>query len=275
MCTLHAHRRAEIGYLGKHASAVAHFIATDNEKFDFGAFTTEMREAFPTLKYAIIARGDVPAGMADAHSMQAMIDAQPWAEAQAFVQNQDRDPLQVGLFQLSGGSTGIPKIIPRFNYEYVYQLQTVAKFNGYTSDEVFMFPTPVLHNANMGCMSLPVMLGGGTYLVAPEVTPQLFLRMLVRHRPTMMGVVGPLLDRFQELGISKQISFSLRGLIGAYALRPLAGCHFDEFRCSSGSDPTCGRFTRLWDDGRIADVYPSDRSQRCAGQLCRPAGLSF
>ncbi|MEM9773048.1 MAG: AMP-binding protein [Chloroflexota bacterium] len=223
LCTLHAHRRAEIGYLGKHASAVAHFIATDSEKFDFGAFATEMREAIPTLKHAIVARGDIPAGMADAHSMQAMIDAQPLTEAQAFVQNQDRDPLQVGLFQLSGGSTGIPKIIPRFNYEYVYQLRTVAEFNGYVADEVFMLPTPVLHNANMGCMSLPVMLGGGTYLVAPEVTPQVFLRMLVRHRPTMMGVVGPLLDRFQELGISKKISFSVRGLIGAYALRRLRG----------------------------------------------------
>ncbi|MEM7111894.1 MAG: AMP-binding protein [Chloroflexota bacterium] len=223
MCTLHAHRRAEISYLGNHASAVAHFIATDNAKFDFGAFATEMRAAVPTLKHVIVARGELPAGMADAHDMQAMIDAQPLAEAQAFVQNQDRDPLQVGVFQLSGGSTGIPKIIPRFNYEYVYQFRKVAEFNSYDSNEVFMIPTPVVHNANMGCMSLPVMLAGGTYLVAPTVTPQVFLRMLVRYRPTGMGVVGPLLDRFQELGISKKVKFTPRGLIGAYALRRLQG----------------------------------------------------
>ncbi len=223
ICTLHAHRRAEISYLGNHASAVAHFIATDNQKFDFGQFAEEMRAEIPTLKHVIVARGDVPAGMADAHSIQVLIDAQPLEEAQAFVQNQDRDPLQVGIFQLSGGSTGIPKIIPRFNYEYVYQFRTVAKFNGYRSDDVIMLPTPVLHNANIGCFSLPGMLSGATYLVAPEVTPAVFLRMLVRHRPSMMGVVGPLLDRFQELGISKKIKFTPRGLIGAYALRRLRG----------------------------------------------------
>ena len=117
---------------------------------------TEMRAAVPTLKHVIVARGELPAGMADAHDMQAMIDAQPLAEAQAFVQNQDRDPLQVGVFQLSGGSTGIQKIIPRFNYEYVYQFRKVAEFNGYDTS---------LHEARL--QNLFDLLGN----IFPESTP--------------------------------------------------------------------------------------------------------
>ncbi|MEM7538983.1 MAG: AMP-binding protein [Chloroflexota bacterium] len=64
---------------------------------------------------------------------------------------------------------------------------------------------------------------GATYLVAPQITVPIFLRMLVRYRPTIMGVAGPLLDRFQSLGISKKVRFTPRGLIGAYTLRHLRG----------------------------------------------------
>lgn len=218
VCTLQAHRRTEIGYLGNHTEARAHFVSTAEENFDFAAFAMEMREAVPSLKHLITVRGRRPANMPGAHTLESLIAAQDRAEAEAFVLSRQRDPLQVVLFQLSGGSTGVPKIIPRFDYEYLYQLRQVAAFNGYRQDDVALMPTPVIHNANMGCVSLPMILSGARFLVASRFDARIFLRMLVRHRPTHMGVVGPLLDRFQQLGIKKKPSLSPLGLLGAYAL---------------------------------------------------------
>src|SRR5262249_4662011 len=43
IATLTAHRRAEIGYLARHSGARAHFICSDDPKFDFVAFAREMR----------------------------------------------------------------------------------------------------------------------------------------------------------------------------------------------------------------------------------------
>ena len=48
ICTLQAHRRNEIEYLGNHAQARAHLIATDDPSFDFNAFAEEMSAAIPT-----------------------------------------------------------------------------------------------------------------------------------------------------------------------------------------------------------------------------------
>lgn len=223
LCTLQAHRQAEIGYLGNHSKARLHLISTAEDNFDFGAFAQEMRETVPSLQHLVTVKGNVPVGLASAHSISALIAAQDTVEAEEFVTSRDRDPLQVALFQLSGGSTGIPKIIPRFDYEYLYQLRQVAKFNGYRPDDVAMMPTPVIHNANMGCVSLPLILMGAKFLVASKITPKLFFRMLIKHRPTLMGVVGPLLDRFHQLGISKGFRPTPMGLIGGYALSRLRG----------------------------------------------------
>lgn len=220
LCTLQAHRRAEIEYLGNHAEAKLHLISTGDDGFDYAGFAREMQDCIPTLQHLITVAGEVPNG---AHGMQDLIEAQDPKEAEEFVASRTRDPLQVALFQLSGGSTGIPKIIPRFDYEYLYQLRQVARFNGYTSDDVMLLPTPIVHNANMGCMSLPIMLQGGCYLVLPRLDPKLFFKTLVKHRPTLMGVVGPLLDRFQQLGIRKGFRPTPLGLIGGFALKRLRG----------------------------------------------------
>ena len=122
VCTLAAHRKAEISYLGNHAEAKAHFIGVE-ENFDFPAFAAEMRAEVPSFEHTIVIRGDAPDGLP---SMAELIAGQDSAAAAARIDAMEYDPYQVAAFQLSGGTTSIPKIIPRFSNEYLYNITAWA-----------------------------------------------------------------------------------------------------------------------------------------------------
>jgi non-ribosomal peptide synthetase component E (peptide arylation enzyme) len=57
ICTLAAHRRLEIAYIGRHAGARAHFIIGDDPKFDFVAFSHSLHADIPTLRHTVLLRG--------------------------------------------------------------------------------------------------------------------------------------------------------------------------------------------------------------------------
>ena len=134
VCTLAAHRKAEISYLGNHAEAKAHFIGVE-ENFDFPAFAAEMRAEVPSLEHTIVIRGDAPDGLP---SMTELIEGQDSAAAAARIDAMDYDPFQVAVFQLSGGTTSIPKIIPRFSNEYLYNITSWADKLEFTSSDSCM-----------------------------------------------------------------------------------------------------------------------------------------
>ena len=60
-----------------------------------------------------------------------------------------RDPWQVAIFQLSGGTTGVPKIIPRFHNEYLYTIRAMIRFSDIDETLVAFTPSPLMHNAPM------------------------------------------------------------------------------------------------------------------------------
>lgn len=199
VCTLTAHRGMEIGFLSKHAKARAHFICTD-DKFDFASFARDMRGDAPTLKYTIIARGEVPDGdgvfgLAD---LAERIDLERAEEMLAAV---DRDPAQVAFFQLSGGTSGTPKIIPRLHNEYLYQITMAGKFHGLTHETVSFSAAPMMHNAPIVCYWGPVLWAGGEVISMPLPTPDVMARLIKSRRPNWMAVPLPLMVRLLDAGM--------------------------------------------------------------------------
>ena len=93
-------------------------------------------------------------------------------EAKRRVAAIDHDPFQVALFQLSGGTTDVPKIIPRFQNEYLYTLRTVVDFHGFDETLVAYTPNPMMHNAPMSCVWGPAIFFGGEVAIAAVSRPQ-------------------------------------------------------------------------------------------------------
>ncbi|WP_134681712.1 (2,3-dihydroxybenzoyl)adenylate synthase [Paracoccus ravus] len=97
---------------------------------------------------------------------------------------------EVAFFQLSGGSTGTPKLIPRTHDDYDYSIRESNRICGVTSATRFLCALPAPHNF---LMSSPGALGvfdaGGCVILAPNPEPQSCFDLIAEHRVTMAALV--------------------------------------------------------------------------------------
>jgi non-ribosomal peptide synthetase component E (peptide arylation enzyme) len=222
VCTLAAHREKEIGYLANHSQAKAWIIAADNPKFDMIAFAEKLKADIPSMEHVVIARAKrkglmgAVAGLfakkdaplpAHQHHLEDLMDSISFEDAQRILAPIEHDPFQVAVFQLSGGTTGVPKIIPRFHSEYAYNMRMVARAHGWTQNDVLFLPLPMIHNANMVCGWGTALLMGMRNIITPEVNPAVFFKVMAFYKPTWIGLVRAIMLKMQEAIAGKLLSF--------------------------------------------------------------------
>lgn len=284
ICTLAAHREREIGYLANLAEAKLHIVQGDDPKFDGIAFARKMRDATPSLKWILQARGEPQTGVLH---LEQLIESVSEAQALARLEEVVLDPFQVAVFQLSGGTTGVPKIIPRFHNEYLYNMRAVADWLGYRSDDVLFMPQPMVHNLNMGCCFGPILMRGGTVTVAPDLHPETLISLIETTKPTWLMLGGPIVARIESAIKTGRIDLSnARGVIAANSapkLRALLGVAvYHIFGITEGVimfthaedpaealDTTNGRPVSTWDEVRI--LVPGTETTAAPGEIGEPA----
>ncbi|MEU8820489.1 AMP-binding protein [Actinoplanes sp. NPDC048796] len=167
---LPAHRAAEIGYFCSHTSAVA-FV------------TTGVHEGFDHRTLAAAAGGArliVDAELGDLHADPSGLPDGPSADELAFL-------------QLSGGSTGLPKLIPRTHDDYLYSVRESARICALTPESVYLAVLPVAHNFTMSSPGvLGVLHAGGRIVLARRPDPATVLPLIAVERVTITAVVPPL-----------------------------------------------------------------------------------
>lgn len=196
VCTLAAHREREIGYLGRHVDARAHIVHGDDPKFDLQAFALRMRETIPTMKQIISIRGALREGISRFEDLVAREESET---ARASVDAAPRDPFQVAIFQLSGGTSGIPKVIPRMQNDYLLNALLTVERLGYRPDDVMFMQMPMIHNAAMICIWLPALLIGAAFTIAENMTPEAWGRAIGESNPTWIGLIRALLPRLEAV----------------------------------------------------------------------------
>lgn len=195
ICALQAFRRHEISYLANLAEATVHVVQGDDPKFDDVTFAEEMQSVVPTFSIAVQARGE-QRGVG--RTLASLIDGVSWQNARETLGEIVHDPYQAAVFQLSGGTTGVPKIIPRFQNEYLLNMQLVGEWNRYTQGDVLFMPTPLMHNMNMGCFFGPMLLIGGAVIVCPNIAESTLRQAIRDYQPTWYGLAGPIYARVAE-----------------------------------------------------------------------------
>ncbi len=267
VCTLAAHRDAEVSYLANHAAAKAHFIGIE-EKFDFVEFANSIAAKTPSMEHLVVIRGEGPQG---APHMAQMIASQDRAEARARVEAVKRDPYQVAMFQLSGGTTSIPKIVPRFNNEYFYNMDSFAEWYYYDEHTVTFMPLQVIHNAAMVTTVFPVLLRGGEAVVTAQVDPVTVFTLIQERKPTYLGIMGAALSKMEQIGARDILPLQqVKGVLSINAARKteevLGVRGLQLFGMTEGliaycrpTDPEEARFNTIgrpiseWDEVRIVE----------------------
>ena len=158
VCTLAAHRGHEIGEISRRTGAVAHLVEAGTRGFDLVGFAAEQRRDHPTLRHVLVlGPSGGTAGGTGGFTGGIPIDslgagADPRA-ARMIVEEVQRgiDPDDVAVFQLSGGTTGVPKVIPRLHAEYWYNAAAYARSWGWSPDTRVAHLIPVIHNAGIVC----------------------------------------------------------------------------------------------------------------------------
>lgn len=213
ICTLYAHREHEIGFLANLAEARLHVVQGDDPKFDSVEFALKMREQVESLEWIMQVRGEHSSGVLLQDELIAGIDLEL---ANKVLSEVKLDPFQVAVFQLSGGTTGVPKIIPRFHNEYLYNMRAVSKWLGYKEDDVLFMPQPMVHNLNMGCCFGPFLMTGGTVTIVKDLQPESMISLIQNTKPTWLMLGGPIIVRLESAVMEWRIDLSNgRGIIVA------------------------------------------------------------
>ena len=106
------------------------------------------------------------------------------------------DPADPCIFQLSGGTTGIPKLIPRTHNDYAYNSKTAAPVCGVTQDSVLLLALPVAHNLPLACPGIQgYFFQGGKVVLSPTTRPEQVFFLIQEYKATHLKVVPALLIR--------------------------------------------------------------------------------
>ena len=205
-------------------------------------------------------------------------------------------PTDPCIFQLSGGTTGIPKLIARTHNDYAYNSKTAAPVCGVTQDSVLLLALPIAHNLPLACPGIQgYFFQGGKVVLSPTTRPEELFKLVEKHKATHIKVVPALLIRLiNDPAIGKYDLSSVKIIqSGGQRMQPevrlrahqlIPSCFVQEnFGMSEGmlffvrlDDPqevkleTCGRPICPDDEVRLVDDEGRDVAPGEVGELtCR------
>ena len=215
---LPAHRFREVSYFVELSDTVACAALDRSRDFDYTELIRRIRAASKTLRLGIIL-GDTPEGFL---SLTELIERKPKRSPKE-LKEISIDPDDPAVFQLSGGTTGVPKLIPRTHNDYLYNSKAAAAVTGVGPDKILLDVLPLAHNLPLACPGLQgFLLHGGKVVLANTTRAADVFPLIERHRVTHVPVVPALLIRWINDPAIEQFDLSSLKVIqsGGQRLQP-------------------------------------------------------
>ena len=215
---LSTHRYREISQFVELSGAAA-CVAPDRARdFDYTKLIRRIRNAHTNLRLGIIL-GAAPKGFL---SLTELIERKSVRSADE-LKSITIDPEDPALFQLSGGTTGVPKLIPRTHNDYVYNSKMAASVTSVGPDKILLDVLPLAHNLPLACPGLQgFFIHGGKVVLANTTRGEDIFPLIERHRITHVAVVPALLVRWINDPLIKKFDLSSLQVIqsGGQRLQP-------------------------------------------------------
>jgi 2,3-dihydroxybenzoate-AMP ligase len=194
---LPAHRRHELQYLAEHAEAKAIAVPCVSGGFDHQAMAEDLACESEFLEHVLVAGDDVGPANVD---LSALCDpATDPAAARAVLDASAPDSRTVALFLLSGGTTGLPKLIARTHDDWAYAARQSARVCEFGPDTVYLAVLPISHNYTLGGPGvIGTLLVGGRVVIAGSPVPGRALSTIERERVTVTSLVPAIAQRWLE-----------------------------------------------------------------------------
>jgi mycobactin salicyl-AMP ligase len=180
---LPGHRSAELGHFAEVSGAVGLVIPDEVAGFDYREMAAGLVAANPNLKHVLVT-GE-PGSF---ESWSALADF-----AEATPPEITVDPTAPAVLLVSGGTTGLPKLIARTHNDYMYNARACAQACEMVHDDVYLVALPAGHNFPFAC---PGLLGsvtvGATTVFTADPSPEAAFALIDEHKVTVTGLVNAL-----------------------------------------------------------------------------------
>ncbi|MGH7865928.1 MAG: (2,3-dihydroxybenzoyl)adenylate synthase [Candidatus Binataceae bacterium] len=248
---LPAFRRAELEYLADFSRSRAVAIAPQFRGFDHAALARDLREAVPSLEMILSTERSV--GCVSLAELPA--DFAPLG-------SRENDPFDVAFFLLSGGTTGLPKLIARLHTEYLYNARESSKACGVDGASRMLIALPVEHNFPLGCPGMMgALLNGATTIFAQTTQPAELASIAAREGATHLPCVPTL-----ALGLI-ELHGAARESLSALRIVTVGGQKLQE--------PTAAALKRAYPHVTVQQVLGMAEGLLCYTRLDDPEAVAF
>ncbi|BBX62369.1 2,3-dihydroxybenzoate-AMP ligase [Mycobacterium saskatchewanense] len=182
MC-LPGHRAGELAHFATVSQAVGLIIADIVGGFDYRAMARGLVADHPGLQHVFVDGDPGPFT-----SWRGVCESAPAGPAAP-----PADPGSPALLLVSGGTTGVPKLIPRTHDDYVFNATASAELCRLTADDVYLVALPAGHNFPLACPGLlGAMTVGATTVFGTDPSPEAAFEAIARHGVTVTALVPAL-----------------------------------------------------------------------------------
>lgn len=191
MC-LPPHRAGELTSFARVTGAKAYFFPQRFRSFDYLPMARGIQAAAPDLRW-LVATGD--------GSEAGVSYLSRWTEEEAALRHVNGalaalrpDPFEVAFFLLSGGTTGVPKLIPRTHADYLCNARECVRVLGWDVDTRFVVALPAAHNFPLGAPGmLAALAAGGSIALCAATDPESVFEAIAHQKGTWLGLSPALL----------------------------------------------------------------------------------
>ncbi|TMF35770.1 MAG: (2,3-dihydroxybenzoyl)adenylate synthase [Chloroflexi bacterium] len=208
---LPGHRWNEINAFFELSGATGYAVDEMLGDFDSLPLIAQVRDAHPGVHTVLGAK-----------TIRELLRSKPALDSR-LVDAVEVDPDEPCILQLSGGTTGVPKLIPRTNNDYVYNTKAAVAVNEVHADDCLLVALPIAHNFPLACPGISGFFWKGARVVLTE-SPRAddILPLIESERTTHLELVPALLIRYiNSPGVTERDLSSVRVInTGGQKLQP-------------------------------------------------------
>lgn len=192
---LTAHRRHELSFLAEHSEARAIAAPDVMRDFDHQALAHEVAAGSATIEQVLVLGEQVLPGSVDLRAL--CRPAEDPAGARAQLDEAAPDSRSIALMLLSGGTTGLPKLIARAHDDYGCYVRNTMQICRFDAGTVSLVLLPLGHSMPLGT-NLAVLRAGGRLVIAASPAPPGVFDLIADEGVTVSAAVPAVLQRWLE-----------------------------------------------------------------------------
>lgn len=184
--TLPNHGTYELTHVGGFVEAKALVVQTEFRRYDLVAQALALTEQLPTLQH-VVAMGQhstdprVP-------TVDQLVAEMPLEAARRLVEETQArcHPEAAFLIHLTGGTTGLPKLIAHSSSSYLGLIRGYVDVVGLRSSDRWLYCTPIVHNAGTVTALYPALLAGAALILGNGIDTEALRDAFRTWRPSAL-----------------------------------------------------------------------------------------